>query len=333
MIKKDKRIVGQSNKFIRDVIYGDLTMNDLKVFKAIVSKINYRDSLFEDFYSLNYSELDLAGIGRTNRFERVTEILKKLANTYIKIPLENGKRREVGLIANDFIYDERTKYIEVKVNEKLKDEFLKLKEYYTRYELNNISKFKTIQTLKIYELMKLWQKDKGSDYIITLIKLRKYLEIKEDEYPRYANFKQRYVSKAINEINKHSDIKLTLKEIKNGNKVETLIFKIRSNMVTEKTAASLQNDQEQLAPIPTIINKKVYVPNEQITVTKEHVIKTLNYDEIVDMATATGNDPFTTQQHIKQFINYCIEKNKNYKNYEESYYKYCDIADQNNWTV
>jgi hypothetical protein len=260
MIKENKRIVGQSNEFIRDVIYGDLTMNDLKVFKAIVSKINYRESLFEDFYSLNYRELDLAGIGRGNRFERVTEILKKLANTYVRVPLENGKTRAIGLIMNDFIYDERTKYIEVKVNEMLKSNFLELKNYYTRYELNNISKFKTVQTLKIYELMKSWQRDNGKDFIITVLNFRKFLEIKKDEYPRYANFKQRYINKAINEINKYSDIDLVLKEIKKGTKVDTLIFVISSDTDIKNAEIKQSNyDLKNLVNIPKADNSYVVV--------------------------------------------------------------------------
>lgn len=61
--KKNKlQLVGQDNSFIQKTIYKELDINDLKIFKTIVSKVNYKNSLFEDFYTIDYNDLDLAGV-------------------------------------------------------------------------------------------------------------------------------------------------------------------------------------------------------------------------------------------------------------------------------
>ena len=234
-----KQLVGQKNDFIQKTVYKELNINDLKVFKAIVSKINYKDTLFDDFYTLDYNVLDLAGVNKNNRFNIVSAALKKLSGTFVKIKNEKGDTVELGLIKNKFVYEKGTTKIVVEVDEDLQPYLLDLKNKYTKYELENIKKFDNVYTLQIYELLKSWE-SKGS-FIHSLEQLKEYLNIPQDKYNPYNNFKRKILDKAFDQINSETDIFFSIEEIKVGRKVEKLRFIIMSknDEVVEKDLTAL----------------------------------------------------------------------------------------------
>jgi plasmid replication initiation protein len=274
MGKELKRVVGQSNELIRKTTYRDLDINDLKVFRTIVSKVNYNNGLFDDIYIVNYDELDLVGIERNRRFTYVTKSLKKLANTYVKILDKNGIEIELGLITNKFKYPKRSSQILVNIDDDLKPYLLELKEEYTKYGLENINKFRSKYDLKIYELMKSWEA-KGS-YSTTIIKFREYLEIEESKYKSYANLKQRIINKAIDNINKNTDINITLIENSPKNKVESIVFKIQTTGLNNQPIGKTI-DKDFMPNIDTmkfLEEKKVVDVFAVISMFKEHYEKT-----------------------------------------------------------
>ena len=105
------------------------------------------------------------------------------------------------------------------------DPFLLSKEY-TTYNLSNTIKFKSIYTLRIYELLKLSAK-KNKSLIFSLTQLRTILGIENEQYPSYSNLKQRVLLKAQNELKSaESDITFSFSEIKIGRSVKQLKFQI-----------------------------------------------------------------------------------------------------------
>jgi len=223
--KELSRLVGQSNDLVRKTFYSNLEINDIKLFRTIISKINYRDSLFEDLYIINYDELDLAGISKSNRFPQITHSLEKLASTYVNILDKDNMKTRVGLIQNKFKYPKGSKQIYIQIDEDLKPYLLELSGEYTKYELSNIGSIKSVQQLKLYEILRSWAKQKI--YKTTLENLKDYLEIKKGTYKEYGNFKQRILSKAIDIINKETDIIVEIEELRTrSSKTDTLIFHI-----------------------------------------------------------------------------------------------------------
>ena len=223
--KELNRIVGQSNEMIRKTFYSNLKINDIKLFRTIVSKINYRDSLFQDFYFITHDELNIAGISNSNRFKFVTESLEKLAATYVNILDKEGVKTRVGLIRNKFKYPKGSNQILVEIDDDLKPYLLELNGEYTKYQLSHIGKIKTIQQLKLYEILRSWA-GKGR-YKTTLENLRDYLEIKENTYKNYGNFKQKILDKALEIINNETDIVVELESLNTKSfKTDTLIFHI-----------------------------------------------------------------------------------------------------------
>lgn len=98
-------------------------------------------------------------------------------------------------------------------------------EEYTKYLLENIIKCDSIYAMRIYELLKQYQK--VGERLIELPELREMLGIGKKEYALYANFKKRVLEQAHKEINEKTDIRMDYEEIKQGRKVVAIKFYVK----------------------------------------------------------------------------------------------------------
>lgn len=260
--------VAQENNFLQRYVYNNaLTINDIKLFKAILSKVKFNDSLFEDAYVIDYDRLDIAGIPKNNRYKEVEKSLVKLMNTFVTIRAEDRERfndplfdkikgnRTLGLIKNDWIYEKNSSQIIISIPDILKPFFLELADKeYTIYSLKNICDLKSVYEIKLYELFAKW-KNRGF-FNITLSNLRSYLEIPNDKYVQYSNFKLRVLKKSIDAITKHTNLTILYRELnKNGNiisnkgrgnKIYSLEFRIseKSNFKKEDYITKIFNNSD-----------------------------------------------------------------------------------------
>lgn len=114
-------------------------------------------------------------------------------------------------------------------NQELRPYLLQMKEHFTMYQINNIIKLKSVYSIRIYELLK--QYEKVGNRIIKIEELRDILKIDDNEYKMYAHLKQRIVLPAKEELLKNSDIFFDFDEIKTGRKVVAINFIITKNSI------------------------------------------------------------------------------------------------------
>ena len=100
---------------------------------------------------------------------------------------------------------------------------MELKREFTSYKLENVVKLKSSYAIRIYELLKQYEKLEERSFFLR--DLRKILGA-EDIYPAYGNFKQRVLIPAQQELKRKTDINFEIEEIKVGRKVERVKFVI-----------------------------------------------------------------------------------------------------------
>ncbi|MFW3342321.1 replication initiation protein [Aliarcobacter butzleri] len=227
---KNRKVV-QLNKFIKGDV-SPFTVNDLKIFKLIISKVDSKDSLFQDFYEITTDEIRHLNINEKHLYSETKKSLKRLANIYITFE-ENDSFREVGLIRNDFRFDKYSKKILINFNDDMGEYLINLKKNFFMYDLIDIVNFKYKHTLKLYEYFK--------SNSLNIIKLKvdtikDILDLK-NKYIRYTNFKKDVIEVIIDEINSCSNtLYLKYSEEKIGPKVEYIIFhvtRIKSDAILE----------------------------------------------------------------------------------------------------
>jgi plasmid replication initiation protein len=154
---------------------------------------------------------------------------------YIPYEAEDGQKRmfETPVISSldSSILEDRSignehLYIGISFHPRMKPYLLQLNNKFTMYDVRNILKLPSAYSIRIYELLK--QYENIGKRKLKVEELKDILGI-ENEYPLYANFKQRVINKAQKDMKEHTDIMFTFEEIKSGRSITDIIFFIKTN--------------------------------------------------------------------------------------------------------
>lgn len=228
----DNQVV-KSNKMINGKY--NLSALEHKLILTLASKITTSDNMFKEF---SFTASEFANfLGIENKDYEFNRALKRKCKDL------NNKDIEMNLGTKDkpdwlfFHWFEYIRYIpgsatiKMKFSPVLEPYLLSIKEAYTKYKLGYVIHFTGAHSFRFYELMK--QYEQIGERTITIEEIRELLMLEENKYPKYNHLKTRVVQKAIEEINKYSDIKVKLeKEEKEGKRVVGLVFSINKNDYT-----------------------------------------------------------------------------------------------------
>ncbi len=148
--------------------------------------------------------------------------------------------------------NEDAKFIDVSFHPKMKPFLLSLRSHFTTYDVRNILKLPSSYSIRIYELLKQYQKIGRRK--ITVQELKEIIGVIEemdikgkksfkDNYPLYGNFKQRVLLKAQKDLTNYTDISFTFEQIKRGRSVYEILFFISPNV--PKKADERRKKQEK----------------------------------------------------------------------------------------
>ncbi len=227
---KNRKVV-QLNKFIKGDVSA-FSVNDLKIFKLIISKVDSKESLFRDFYEITTDEIKALNINEKHLYSETRKTLKRLANIYITFD-EGESIREVGLIRNDFKFEKYTKKVLINFNKDMDEYLINLKKNFFMYDLIDIVNFKFKHTIKFYEYIK----SQSLNVIKLKIETIKGILDLKNKYSRYTNFRTDVLEVILEEINESSNtLYISYTEERVGAKVEYIIFhvkRIKSDLLLE----------------------------------------------------------------------------------------------------
>lgn len=196
-----------------------LSIPEQRLIYSLCSKINKND---EDFKAYRYNLQEIQQIlNKKYSMKEVKQIIEGLRDRKLAIKKELSVLHINWLSSAEYFDDYR---IELCFDPKLKPYLLQLKDCFTKMLLEEVSKFTNVNTSRIYELCSQYLKIGKRN--ITIEELRYYLQLEEDEYLLYADFKKRIINPAIKEINEKTRLNVSFTEIKTGRKVTGLNFEI-----------------------------------------------------------------------------------------------------------
>jgi len=243
-----EELVVKHNSLIRSRY--DYTLAELRLVISIASMIEADDEDFREYAVPAKEYAELMSADAHNVRKAVRELGEMLLSKPLKIPTPGGFA-----ICNWFSwYEYKDGMINCSFHPKLKPYLLQLKEQFTKYRLENILRFKSVYSIRMYELAKSWEA-RGT-FEMSVDDFRKMFGI-EHKYKLYGDLKRKVVERALKEINSLSDIKLTFKEKKLGRKVTDLVFTVKPNLPKEKNyLASLRSFIAYMRK--NYVNKVVY---------------------------------------------------------------------------
>jgi plasmid replication initiation protein len=218
---KNHNFVTKSNRLI-EANY-KLGAIEQKIILCLASNIQPSDSDFKT-YTLPIKEFaDLIGVKGQHKYSDLKKITKELMQKVFEVRID---RKVIQVAWLSYVaYNETEGSIDIRFDPFLRPYLLELKREFTSYKLENVVQLKSTYAIRIYELLK--QYEKIQERTFALDNLRKLLGA-EDIYPAYGNFKQRVLVPAQKELKNKTDISFNLEEIKSGRRVTKVKFIIHS---------------------------------------------------------------------------------------------------------
>lgn len=238
MSKNDNLVVVKSNEVITASY--KLTLNEQRIVLSCISKIDSMKELTKkDGVTIRVDEIkDLLVTTRNGTgslYKDLKTATERLYDRSIALDNEGSKRRWVYEIKYNESEGDITLYFSPTIIPYLSE----LKGNFTKYKLEYVANFKSVYSIRIYELLCRWsfvgQKE------IEVDELKRLLGV-EDKYTRTSNFLSRVVDISVKEINKFSNIKLDCGYRKTGRRITHIQFDFKFKKTKkEKTKDSLSD--------------------------------------------------------------------------------------------
>ncbi len=299
--KENTEIVIQSNNLLEAPLFKKSLQ--LKMFSKIIVAI--RKDKNKDTYTFPVTEiLEEFEMGGDN-FTYLKQECKKMFRV-----LDVSEKGKKGFHLTVLFVDIKVNgegIISFKPNPDLKPLILDLsKGRYTKYYLENIARLKSSYSIRIYELLKQYQKIGFRE--ISVIDLKYYLAIDKNLYKRYNDFKKNTILLAQKELEDKTDIYFEFKEKKTGRKITHIEFKIFTNrkntvdenkLATTPKTASKENKEiyDELVLLGITENKATKIIEEY---TEERLLNNIKY-------TKSEHEKGKIKNNVTGFLNSAIK--------------------------
>lgn len=120
----------------------------------------------------------------------------------------------------------------------------RLEEHFTKYHIDQVSKFKSKYSIRLYEIVIKWLDNKKTQKY-ALDEFREKMGI-SNEYKQMSDFKINVLDKALKEINEHSDINLKYEQFKKGRVITDFQFKITPKAKQKTIQKSSSRDPDTI---------------------------------------------------------------------------------------
>lgn len=229
-IKKDYLVTKRN--VLNELRANNMTLQELRFFSIYLSKINHKN-LNTRVVRFSLSDFQtIMELGRIN-INYLKQITNSLLCKVVNIPLdENGSYTAFQLFKKCTvnINENGERYIEIDAHDDTLPLMFEFKNKFFSYKLWNALRLKSANQLRMYEILK--QYEKIGERIICVEELKELLGIDKKEYQRFGNFKVRILDSCQEALKKYTDIKFTYEAYGKkgrGGKVLTLKFTIQKN--------------------------------------------------------------------------------------------------------
>lgn len=223
-------LVYKRNDLIQQARF-DLSPIEQRIILYTIAKIHPEDTSFQE-YSFDIAEfLQLCNQDLTN-YTHIRKTLKSLADkSWWAVTDDNGGESLLRWFTTVRFFP-KSGQVKIKFHEDMFPYLLQLRQqainglYYTQYQLKNILPMRSKYSIRLYELLKSYQRNNEQWYFE--INDLKYLLMCQN-YEQFGIFRLKILEPAINEINTYSDLCISYQEKKEGRKVKWITFFLCEN--------------------------------------------------------------------------------------------------------
>ncbi len=201
----------------------NLSPIEMKIIYLMAMQVKKGDEDFKTYRMRIRDFQDIVGVDSDALYVRMEEIVQRLMKRIVRVRHENGDLDQFPFLARAS-HKNKKGIIELKFAPDLKPHLLDLKERFTSFYDYNVLSLKSTHSMRIYELLK--QYEKIGQRTEKVDRIKQMLGI-EKKYRSYNYFKKRVIEQAQKDLTNQCDITFDFQEIKEGRKVDKIKFKIK----------------------------------------------------------------------------------------------------------
>lgn len=205
----------------------EMSALEMDIIFALLSRLDPQDKP-GTLYRLRVQELEKL-TGREWNYHRLGPAVTSLVGRNFHI--ENGDSwLKVTMLASAE-YLKGQGIIELEVSEKLRPYLIDLKNNFTSFKLQSVLSLSSKYAKRVYELASQW-KDIGETKIYSLDEFKYMLALKDptgkakEQYEQISNFKKFVLDIAVEQINEHTDLRVSYELLKEGRSYQKVRFHV-----------------------------------------------------------------------------------------------------------
>jgi len=175
----------------------------------------------------------MVGVKVSGQYSELLKITEKLMKRVMKIYESETKEWVQVSWLSSARYKTKQGIVSLRFDPALKPYLLQLKSRFTKINIADTMKFKSIYAVRIFEI--LLQYESAGKRETSIDELRAWCEIEKTEYKKYDHLKSRVINPAKTEINAKTDYHVDYEEIKTSRKVTGLKWTFKKKSYFEKT--------------------------------------------------------------------------------------------------
>lgn len=256
-LRKKPTSVIESNAIIENRF--SITLIEMKMFLLVLTQISPSDTdfrIYRVYYQGLFNKMEIKG----NMHADIKASCKSLVGKTLVIKRENNRVLYINFFSSiEPIPNES--YIEFCFDPKLKPYLLQLKSNFTVYDIRNILPCKSVYSIRIYQLLK--QFEKIGNRTFELDELKEMLGLSKNSYTQWINFKTKVINPSEKELKKYSDIYFDYTTKRRGRKIHYINFIIKkqkqrrlfdtkndSPYLTYEQVEAQQKALDEMGPMP-----------------------------------------------------------------------------------
>lgn len=233
-----------------------LSLQESQVILWLLTQIRPDDEDFKHhkLEIVEFSHMTQVSVG--NKYSELRKITKRLMQRVLEIyEQREGRFIQVSWLSSA-TYETKKGYVSLEFSPNLKPYLLQLKSHFTKIDIVDTLKLKSVYAVRIFEL--LLQYIHLGKREISLNDLRAYCGIEKEVYTGYGMFKRKVVEKAKTEVSTKTDYEIDYTEIKQSRKVVALEWTIKKKSPfkkdpSEKMSILQKEYRSELALIESLI--------------------------------------------------------------------------------
>ncbi len=198
-----------------------LTLDEMRLLALTIGTMNPKSD--QQVFEFSVSEFvnQFPDVNVDRAYTQIKSAIERISERWVKTEDERHVTKFRWVSSQTYFKKEGR--FKIALTNEIMPYLTQLKGQFTQYQLNHISGFTSVHTMRFYELLTQYKRV-GQRYI-TIEDLKKWLQL-EDKYNLWAELQRWVIKPSLNEINEKSDLFVEYEPIKKGRKVTGIEFSI-----------------------------------------------------------------------------------------------------------